>query len=101
MFAMAQRSIYLSDDDERFWAEAMKIAETRKTSMSKVIATCLRDFVRDHSTAQKLGMGLPIGAKIPASMKSPEAVAREELADSVRALVLERLESAAEVEAAP
>lgn len=84
------RTIYLKDDDKVVWDEARLIAKRRDQSISSVVSVLLRDWVAANSATSP--MPLPVGFRIPTSMKTPAAVKREELAADITALVLETLE---------
>jgi len=95
---MPTKTIYVKSEMLSTWDEADALASRRKLSMSELISNLLRDYVRDYGAAA--AAGLPAGFAVPASMKAPEQVAREQLANEVRDLVLGKLnEGAAEVKA--
>jgi hypothetical protein len=85
---MPNKTIYIRDSDADFWKEAEALATRRGGSLSGVLADLVRRYVRDERT----DTGLPVGFKVPASMKDPKVLAREQFADDVRAKVLELLE---------
>lgn len=85
------KTIYVPDDAVDVWEAAADLANKRKLSMSKLVSNLLRDYVRNYSAAAKAGMGLPPGFAVPASLKSPEQLANEQIADEIRDLLLERL----------
>ena len=86
--AMPNKTIYVSDDDMKHWNAVQEIAKRRKVSLSKIIGSCLADFTRTHDIAASSGLGLPVGMRIPASMKDPKLVEQEALADDFRAQFL-------------
>lgn len=87
---MPTKTIYLSDSDMAVWDEAVALAKRSRTSISKMVVSSLETLVIERRGVT----GLPLGFKVPASMKDPKALEREQLADDVRARVLEYLEVA-------
>lgn len=84
---MPNKTIYVADGDLHYWEAAVNIAARRGTSISKVLGTLVRGFVDTDND----GTGLPVGFRVPTSMKDPVTLERERLADDVRALMMEFL----------
>lgn len=84
---MPTRTIYIPDSEVATWDAATEVAARHKSSISKMIIGQLKLVIRDRQTVT----GLPLGFAVPESMKDPKVVAREQLADRVRALVLDEL----------
>jgi hypothetical protein len=86
---MPNRNIYLATGDVPYWEEAVKIAERRGTSMSKLLGSLLRTFVHDNRSSIEKGMGLPVGFQIPKAYRDPALLAREALAAEMHDAALE------------
>jgi hypothetical protein len=83
---MPVRNVYVPDDDLPHWNEVARIAERRKISLSKQVCELVRNYSQESSSGRDLG--LPVGFRIPASMKDPRVVAAEAVADDIRAKAL-------------
>jgi hypothetical protein len=96
---MPPRNVYVPDDEVVFWDETAKIASRRGLSVSKQVCELVRRFAEENSQGRDLG--LPVGFRIPASMKDPKAVQAEQVADDLRDKVLQTLLAAIELGQAP
>jgi hypothetical protein len=84
-----QKSLYVADGDQAYWSELDKIARRKKLSTSKLLAEMVRNYV--HADRESLKLGLPVGFRIPASMKDPRVMRAEKFADDVRERVLQEM----------
>jgi hypothetical protein len=89
---MPTKTIYLSDTDVAIWDEATALAQRAGMSISKLTVTSLKSTVMERRGVTDI----PLGFKIPASMKDPKALAREQAANDLRAQILATLEQLAE-----
>jgi hypothetical protein len=89
-----QKSIYMAPGDQDYWDEIVKMAQRRNTSVSKLLFELIRTYVQ--SNYQGRDLGLPVGFRIPASMKDPKLVAAEAAADDIRESVLRAILSGIE-----
>lgn len=87
---MPNKTIYIPDSEVPYWERAVEIAERRKSSISKIITTQIRAFLRDEDSGANAG--LPIGFMPSTAAKDPRVLRREEAANDLRAVILEKLE---------
>lgn len=88
---MPSKIIYVADDDLLTWEEAAKISKRRHHSVSSLVTMLLKDWVADNQTGIAAAMGLPTGFKPPSSMNDPVLERKIQIADDVRARVLDLL----------
>lgn len=91
---MPIKNVYVPDDEMEVWNEVTDLAARHKTSVSKLVIGEMKRMLRER----RKGTGLPLGFAVPASMKDPRVLRAEETADRVRAIVLDALLAADEVE---
>jgi hypothetical protein len=88
---MPTRTIYLSDVDMAVWDEAQALAKRYRVSLSSLAIGALKDLVHER----RGDVGVPLGVPVPASMKDPAVLRREQAVDRIRLVALEELEKLA------
>lgn len=83
------RNIYVSDADLRVWDELEAVAQRRGVSLAKQVTGLVRDYVEQTYSGRDLG--LPVGFRIPESMKDPRVVKAEQTADDIRESALKAM----------
>jgi hypothetical protein len=86
---MPVRNVYVPDDDLPHWNEVARIAERRKISLSKMVGDLVKAYAQENHAGRDLG--LPVGFRVPTSMKDPRVSAAEAAADDVRERVLQEM----------
>lgn len=77
-----QKSLYVSDDDKAYWTELEKISQRKRMSLSKLLSQMVRNYV--NADRESLKLGVPVGFRIPESMKDPRVMRIEKYADDFR-----------------